>query len=117
MLFDGLKWRIFRQVLVEPDHRKKPGAVFRARFRLARMNPRVNIRFSLLPIPFFVGLPGFRSKIWLFCEETGDFQGIYEWDTIEDARNYQNSFAGRFMTKRSVPGSVSFQILDLASSG
>lgn len=114
-LEDGHRWRIFRQVMIEPTAWANPGAVFRAKFHLAQMNPRANIWFSLLPIPFFVGLPGFRSKIWLYCEETGDFQGIYEWDSVEAAKNYQNSFAGKFMVRRSIPESVSFQILDAAA--
>ncbi|KAA3664318.1 MAG: hypothetical protein DWQ04_06330 [Chloroflexi bacterium] len=32
-------------------------------------------------------MPGFRSKLWLRNKETGEFGGIYEWDTEEDAHN------------------------------
>ena len=44
-------------------------------------------------------------------EANGDFQGIYEWDSVEHAKNYANSFAMKFMTMRSVRGSVSYVIL------
>ena len=44
-------------------------------------------------------------------EASGDFQGVYEWDTVEDAKNYASSFAMKFMTIRSVPGSVSHEIV------
>jgi len=39
------------------------------------------------------------------------FQGIYLWDTLEDAKNYSDSFALNFMTSRSVPGPVSYEII------
>jgi hypothetical protein len=55
-------------------------------------------------------LPGFRTKLWTVDENNGDFQGIYEWETLQDAENYAHSFAMQFMTNRSLPGSVSFQI-------
>lgn len=68
------------------------------------MSARQNKLFSLLPIPFFVGLPGFRSKLWMLNEASGDFQGIYEWDSVEHVKNYANSFAIKFMTMRSARG-------------
>ena len=113
-LDDGLEWVIFRQVVVDPDEHQpqKPGAIFRARFHVSNMTQKQNKRFSLLPIPFFVGLPGFRSKFWLYNKETGDSSGLYEWDTIKDAENYKNSFAVRFMTSRSDRGSVSFEVIE-----
>ena len=41
----------------------------------------------------FLGLPGFRSKLWLINNETNEFGGIYEWDSVEKAGNYDKSFA------------------------
>ena len=110
---DGREFAIFRQVVVDtsPDRPEEPGAIFRVRFRVAHMSPRQNRLFSLLPIPFFVGLPRFRSKLWMLNESTSDFQGIYEWGTAQDAENYAASFAMKFMAKRSVPGSLSYEII------
>ena len=110
---DGQEFVIFRQVIVDPgeDQPEKPGATFRVRFHVAHMSPKQNKFFSLLPIPFFVGLPGFRSKLWTLNGTTSDFQGIYEWDTVQDAENYAKSFAMKFMTMRSVRGSVSYEII------
>ena len=110
---DRQEFIIFRQVIVDPsqDKPEETGATFRARFHIAYMSPRQNKLFSLLPIPFFVGLPGFRSKFWMLNEANGNFQGIYEWDSVEHAKNYANSFAMKFMTMRSVRGSVSYVIL------
>jgi len=109
---DGEKWVVFRHVKIDPlpNQPDAPGAIFQPRFHLAGMSPGVNQLFSWLPIPFFIGLPGFRSKLWLINPDTGDFSGYYEWDTVEDAQNYQRSFAVKFMTGRSVPGSVSFKV-------
>jgi hypothetical protein len=75
------------------------------------MSHAQNVRFSRLPMPFFLGLPGLRSKLWLYNQQTGDSCGLYEWDTIQDAQNYKNSFAAQFMARRSVPGSVSFTVI------
>jgi len=104
---------IFRQVIVDPsqDQPEEPGATFRVRFHVAHMSARQNKLFSLLPIPFFAGLPGFRSKLWMLNEASGDFQGIYEWDSVEHAKNYANSFAMKFMTMRSARGSISYEII------
>jgi hypothetical protein len=113
LALDGEKWTIFREVQIErqPGQPDKPGAVFRPKFHIAGMSARMNKLFSWIPVWFILGLPGFRSKLWLVNEETGDFSGYYEWDTVEDAENYAHSFAAGFMTRRSVPGSVSFMVI------
>ena len=59
----------------------------------------------------FLGLPGFRSKLWLYNEATGEFGGIYEWDTVEDADNYDKSYAMKFSHWRSVPGKFRTTVL------
>jgi len=99
---------IFRQVIVDPTREEPPkqGALF----RVAGMTPEQNKRFSILPIPFFIGLPGFRSKLWMDDHATGESQGVYKWDTVGDAQNYANSFAMQFMTRRAVPGSISRKV-------
>jgi hypothetical protein len=109
---DGRQFVVFRQVIVDRPGAaaESAGAVFIPRFRLSGMSPRANERFSWLPIPFFIGLPGFRSKLWLVARDTGEFAGIYEWDKPEDAERYARSFAAHFMTARAEPGSVSFRV-------
>ena len=109
---DNREYSIFRQVFVSPGQArpKQPGAVLRIRFNFAHGSSRQNKLLSLIPIPFIAGLPGFRSKTWAIQKDTGGFQGIYEWDSAQDAENYKKSFAIKLMTKRAVPGSVSFRI-------
>lgn len=112
---DGEKWVIFRQMVIDPrsGQPEHPGAIFRPRFHVAGMSPRLNKIFSWLPVPFFAGMPGLRSKLWLLNPQNGDFSGYYEWDSVEDADNYGHSLAAKFMTARSVPGSVSFRVMPL----
>jgi hypothetical protein len=114
----GQHFTVFREVVIKPgkDQPEKPGAVFIPHFHVAGMSPRANIRFSLLPMVFITGLPGFRSKRWLLDETTGDFCGYYEWDTVEAAQQYAESFAMRFMTRRSVPTSVWCHVYPAASA-
>jgi hypothetical protein len=107
---DGMQFTVFRHVKVEG--RSAPAAAFVVRFTPAHMSVRQNIRFSRLPMIPLLGMRGFREKYWCVNEETGMCQGIYAWQTIADAEAYATSVALRFMTGRSVPGSVSHRIID-----
>jgi len=99
------KFTVFRQVEVKigSKYLVKPGAVFRIRFRFTGGPPGLNQKLSLIPIPLIVGFPGFRTKIRTIQEETGTFEGIYEWDSAEAAADYSESLAIRLMKMRAVP--------------
>ena len=109
---EGEEFEVFRYMTLDPgqDQSEKPGAVFKVRFRFASMSPEMNIRTSLIPIPFIVAQPGFRSKMWALDRESGEFQGIYEWDTVASAENYWTSFPMKLMKRRAVPESLSYEI-------
>jgi len=114
LMGDGQEFTIFREVeIYEESTEEKNGykpALFRVRFLLSGMGSEDNKRFSWIPVPFFIGLPGFRAKLWTINYKNNYFQGIYQWDRQEYAEEYSKSFAYRFMSGRSVPGSVSFDI-------
>ncbi len=57
---------IFRKVIVEPGKNQpaKPKALFKVTFCFKRFSPKVNQFLSLVPIPFIIAQPGFRSKTW-----------------------------------------------------
>ena len=109
---EGEEFEIFRHMTLDPgkDQPEKPGAIFKVRFQFASMSPEMNKRTSLIPIPFIVAQPGFRSKMWALGRETGEFQGIYEWDTVASAQNYWTSFPMKLMKRRAVPESLSYEI-------
>jgi len=112
---DGQEFTIFREVKISGkstvENWDYQPAVFRVRFLLSGMKVEDNKRFSWIPVPFFVGLPGFQAKIWSINYQNNYFQGIYQWDSLEHAQQYSKSFAYRFMSNRSIEGSVSFEIL------
>lgn len=100
---------IFREVKVNSEIDKP--AVFKVKFLLSGMEPKNNIRFSWLSLPFFIGLPGFQAKVWTLNYKNNYFQGIYEWKNQGYAEKYSKSFAYKFMSNRSVQGTVSFEII------
>jgi hypothetical protein len=110
---DGSCYRVFRRVVISSDA-PPPAALFIVRFTPAHMTVKQNIRFSRLPLLIFMGFTGFRSKYWCVNDETGACEGVYEWQTRADAEAYSASIALRFMTNRSIPGSVSHRILERA---
>jgi hypothetical protein len=109
---DGMRFRIFRHVKIQSKNAIEPKAVFIVRFRPRGMTIQQNIRFSLLPMMIFMGFRGFREKYWCVNDETGLCQGVYTWQTMDDARNYSQSIAMQFMTNRSYPNSVQCQVLN-----
>ncbi len=106
---------IFRKVVVDPVENQplKPKALFRVYFRFARFSPNVNKVLSLIPIPFIIAQPGFRSKTWMFDKATDTFQGLYEWDSVEDAERYWNSFPLKLMKSRSIPDTLKYEIIEM----
>jgi hypothetical protein len=65
---------------------------------------------SLIPIPLIAAQPGFQSKTWLIGEDSGDFLGNYEFDTVEAAKTYLDSLPLRIMRRRAEPGSLTHDV-------
>jgi len=119
----GQAFTVYRETTVRPpsETTHRTGAVLTFEFHLWFMpDPlvpyavRVFEPFSILTTPFFAGLPGFRTKLWLFDHDTGDYQGIYQWETVRDAERYARALT-RVMAFLSVPGSVSYEVADEAT--
>jgi hypothetical protein len=49
---------------------------------------------------------------WAVNPEEWVLPGLYQWQTVEDAEHYATSIAVKFMTRRSIPESVQFKIID-----
>jgi hypothetical protein len=103
----------FRKVTAEltGDQSTQPGAIFQVRFRFKNLSEAANRWLSLIPIPLIVSQPGFRSKTWLLGQQTGDFLGRYEFDTVEAAEAYWHSLPMRMMRRRAATGSLTHDVL------
>lgn len=99
---------VFRKMVLDPpdDRSHEIGADFTVKFHFAHLSAAANRRLSLLPAPFIAAQPGFRSKTWLLGQKTGMFQGVYEWESVEQAEAYWTSFPMRMMKRRAVPESL-----------
>jgi len=106
---------IFRKVLVDPLENQpiKPMAIFKVYFRFSRFSEKTNEFLSLIPIPLIIAQPGFRSKTWLSGKDTGTFKGLYEWESIEDAEHYWDSFPLKLMKRRAIPDTLKYEIIEL----
>ena len=104
---------IFRQAVLDPsaNQPERPGAILVVCFQFRRFPLKTNRRLSIIPIPFIIAQPGFRSKIWMSGKRTGEFWGLYEWDTVDDAEKYRFSFPMKLMEKRAVPESLTYEII------
>ena len=109
----GEDFVVFRKMVLDPsdEQPEEPQALFKVRFRFAKLSAAANKRLSLIPAPFIAAQPGFRSKTWMLGRDTGCFQGVYEWDSIAEAEAYATSFPLRLMKKRAVPGSVTYEVV------
>ena len=67
-------------------------------------------RVCIVTTPFWVGVPGFRVKLWMVDRTTGDYGGLYEWDSAEQAADYAASLAP-LLRALSVPRSVEYTIV------
>jgi hypothetical protein len=111
---DGQRFRAFRHMSRRASRGRAQAspAVFVVRFKFARFSQRLNRGLSLIPVPLIGGYPGFRDKLWMVDEDTGDWQGVYEWDSTEALKAYQCSFALRVMNRRAEPESISYAVIE-----
>jgi hypothetical protein len=107
-LEDGRQYRVFREVIMRNNPPQETGGVFRVWF-YAVTTPQQTITMSQMTKLFFVGMPGFRGKMWLLNDATQEFGGIYQFDTVEQARDYAQSFAMGLSKRRSRPGMFSVE--------
>ena len=113
---DGRTYRVFRETVKEPVDDPSRPAVLLARFHLRGMGPRRRLlhalfrRLCIVTTPFFVGLGGFGSKLWMVDPATGDFAGLYDWRGVHDARAYAEGLM-RVLRPLSARGSVSYELV------
>jgi len=101
---DGKIFRIFREMQIKANKVRPaiPNGIFQVWFS-TKSAPEKTIRLSRMTLFGFSSLPVFRSKLWLINDETKEFGGIYEWDSVEEANHYDKSYAMNFSHWRSLP--------------
>jgi len=87
-----------------------PQAALTVTFSVRRINVWQKKLLPILSIPFFAGMPGFVSKVYGLDENSKTFRGQYEWRSAQDAQNYINSGAGRFMRANAYPHTIHYVI-------
>jgi len=109
---DGQEFTVFRRLKIAiKGHDPREFAVFRVRFKFKSLEPGANKWLSMIPAPFLIGMKGFCEKYWTIDENTDFFQGIYQWESKETAEKYPDSFIFKLMTKRSIPGTLGYEVL------
>ncbi len=110
---DGQRFRVFRHLSFRGGRTESEvsPAVFVVRFKFARFSQGLNRLLSLIPVPLIGGYPGFRNKLWMVQEETGFWQGVYEWESTEAVETYRRSFVLGAMSRRAEPGSISETVI------
>ncbi len=109
---DGKKFVVFRRLKIsDRTNITNDNAVFKVRFQFKSFKPSINKRLSMIPTPFLIGMKGFLEKYWAFDENSGFFQGIYQWKSKEFAEKYPNSLIFKLMTNRSAKGTLSYEII------
>ena len=107
---DGRRFRVFRHLSLRSNGGVAP-AILVVRFKFKRFSQDLNRLLSLVPIPLIGGFPGFRHKLWMVDEETGDWQGIYEWESAEAVELYRRSFVLGVTNRRADPGAITYTVV------
>lgn len=111
---NGRQFRVFRHLSLRAGSAPNPGSptVLVVRFRFARFSQALNKLLSLIPIPLIAGYPGFRHKLWMANDQTGCWQGVYEWESAEAVQAYRTSFVLRLMNRRAVSDSIAYRVME-----
>jgi hypothetical protein len=109
---DGTSFRVYRETVRVARDQQPAVLVVRFRLRLVGRSRLLQAMFraeSLLNTPLFAGFPGFRSKLWLTDDRTGEYRGIYDWDGRGRAWSYATTLSG-LLRPVCLPGSVTFHV-------
>jgi len=96
VLEDGTRFEVYRETALRKrgDAAGDAGVVLAFGFSAPGPETGAGLRALLaepaanVATPFFVGLTGFRRKLWLAGEKRGEFLELYEWETEADADRF-----------------------------
>jgi hypothetical protein len=109
---DGTSFRVYRETIRVADNADPSVLIVRFRLPLVGHSRLLHALFraeSLANTPLFAGFPGFRTKLWLTDERTGEYRGLYDWDGPERAWAYATTLMA-LLRLVSVPGSPAFHV-------
>jgi hypothetical protein len=119
---DGHRFVVFRHTVVGQDAGEGDPAVLIVRFRFWIPGSRFAWFHSIfrplciITTPFFVGVPGFRIKLWMEDQNTRDYQGMYEWASADEAIRYTTGLE-KILRLLSTKGSVTHEVVPHTSLG
>lgn len=103
---DGEPFIIFRQIRKRKPEIFDNRTTFVVKFKFARLSHQANKLASIIPMLLIAGFPGFVQKFYGVNNETGYWQGMYEWKSVSHLEDYKKSFVYRMMNKRALRGTV-----------
>jgi len=118
-LGDGDRFSVYRETALRADAVEEP-AVLVFRIDVTQREAASGLREVLFaPVanvatPFFLGLPGFRRKLWLAGEQSGAYLELYEWDSTADAERFVDVMEALLAPFDSL-GSTTFEVVEGAT--
>ena len=109
---DGREFTIFRHITTYPLKEREKTTVFIVSFKFARLSHKVNKIASIIPMLLITGFPGFNTKMYAVNNETGYWQGMYQWKSKQALKEYKKSFVYKMMNKRAIKGTLSSMEFD-----
>jgi hypothetical protein len=103
---NGQVFIIFRHIFNKKAKISEGHITFVVRFKFARLSHQANKLASIIPMLLIAGFPGFIQKLYAINKETGYWQGMYEWGSVNQLEVYKKSFVYRMMNKRAIKGTV-----------
>lgn len=99
-------YEIFRHITNKQVDSDSKSTVFIVSFKFSKLSHKANKLTSIIPMLLITGFPGFVKKIYAVNHKNGYWQGMYQWESIENLEEYKKSFVFKAMNKRAIPGSV-----------
>lgn len=99
-------YQIFRHIKNTEVDSDLKATVFIVSFKFSHLSHKANKLTSIIPMLLITGFPGFIEKIYAVNHENGYWQGMYQWESIENLEQYKNSFVFKVMKKRAIPESI-----------
>ena len=103
---ENSQYQIFRHITNMRVDSDCKSTVFIVSFKFSKLSYKANKLTSIIPMLLIIGFPGFVKKIYAVNHKNGYWQGMYQWESLENLEEYKNSLVFKVMNKRAIPGSI-----------